>query len=374
MSSILQEYINQYAGILYLKITKEGKIQYANRFADKILGEDIVGKNLIDIFLDFQQQINIEKLPESDHEIMLNINTSHEIPETFYFRFFRQPDHIEVLAELKKEEIERLRTEMLDINNELSNASRELHKKNAELKKLNELKNHFLNAAAHDLRNPMGNIIRLSEFLLEELRQKLNNQQLQFLGLIKSLSTFGLDLLNDLLDMARIESGKLVLNKKRISLLELIKQVIKLNQFASERKNILIRMDVFEKMEEIEADESSLKQVMDNLLNNAIKFSPPETTITIGLLSDKENVTVFIKDQGSGISDEQMKKLFIPFSNAKNEGGSGAKGSGLGLAIVEKIITAHNGKIWVKSDQQQGTTIYFSLPKISNQANLQNNG
>lgn len=374
MSSVLQKYINQYAGILYLKITKEGKIQHANRFAEKILGQDITGKNLMNIFLGFQQQIDIEKLPESDQEVMLNINTSNEIPETFYFRFFRQADHIDVLAESKKEEIERLRTELLDINNELSNASRELHKKNAELKKLNELKNHFLNAAAHDLRNPMGNIIRLSEFLLEELKQKLNKQQLQFLSLIKSLSSFGLDLLNDLLDMARIESGKLVLNKKQINLLELIKQVIKLNQFASERKNILIKMDVFEKIEEIEVDESSLKQVMDNLLNNAIKFSPPETTITIGLLADKENVTVFIKDQGSGISDEQMKKLFIPFSNAKTEGGSGAKGSGLGLAIVEKIITAHNGKIWVKSDQQQGTTIYFSLPVMSNQANLQNNG
>ncbi len=374
MNAILQEYINHHAAILYLQIKADGEIKHANAFAFKIFEQEIVGRNIREVFLDFQQQFDLQQLSSENNQLMLNVNTSSGMPDTFYFRFFRNEDQIEVLGEQNREEVEKLRTELLDMNNELSNATRELHKKNAELKKLNELKNHFLNAAAHDLRNPMGNILRLSEFLLEELKEKLNKQQLQFLSLIKSLSSFGMDLLNDLLDMARIESGKLLLNKKEVNLLELIKESINLNQFASDRKNIRIKLDVFEKIDEVMADPSGLKQVMDNLLNNAIKFSPPDSIINIGLLTDKENVTVFVKDQGSGISNQQMQKLFIPFAKGKDAIGMGVKGAGLGLSIVKKIVTAHNGKIWVKSDQHQGTTFYFSLPIINNHANLQKNG
>lgn len=374
MNGNLHEYIHQHAAIFYLQISEDGKINKANIFSEKVLGKDLVGKNLTEVFLDFQKQVDLAELANSRQEVMLNVNTREGMPETFYFRFYRNGDFIEVLGELNKEELETLRIDLMDMNNELSNATRELHKKNAELKKLNDLKNHFLNAAAHDLRNPMGNIIRLSDFLLEELKHKLNKQQLQFLSLIKSLSNFGLDLLNDLLDMARIESGKLVLNKKRINLIDLIKQIIKLNQFASDKKNISIKLDIFEKIEEVEVDENGFKQVMDNLLNNAIKFSPQESTITVGMLADKENVTIFVKDQGAGISDEQMKKLFIPFSKVNDNEPSGVKGTGLGLAIVEKIVTAHNGKIWVKSNRHEGTTIYFSIPNDEEGSKLKYNG
>lgn len=375
MNQAITNYLENNSSLLWLQLDDEGKIIKANKYAHKVLGEQLVNKNIQEILLDFQEKINLKQVLASNEGVLLNLQTARELPETFYFQFYQIKNGLEVIGESNKDEYENLRTELLDINNDLSNKTRELHKKNAELNKLNELKNHFLNAAAHDLRNPVGNIIRLSEFLLDEVKEKLNPQQLQFLSLIKSLGGFSMDLLNDLLDLARIESGKLILNKKPIDLIGLIKGSIELNNFAGHKKNVRIKLDVFEKLEEIPVDESGIKQVMDNLINNAIKFSPIETTITIGVLSSKEAVTIYVKDEGEGMSDDQLDKLFVPFANTAQDRKNSAKGTGLGLSIVQKIITAHNGKIWVKSEKNKGTTFYFSLPADkTNQLNLQKNG
>jgi signal transduction histidine kinase len=368
MNQLLLDYLTNHSSFLFLKLDHQGIIISANKFSIKLCGEQIIGKHVQDIFLDFQEKINLSKVLADNEEVLLNLQTTSDLPETFYFRFYQVEDCIEVVGEFNKEEYENLRLELIDLNNELSNKSRELHKKNAELKKLNDLKSHFLNAAAHDLRNPVGNIIRLSEFLLDEMHEKLNEQQSQFLNLIKSLGSFSMNLLNDLLDMARIESGKLILNKKPVDLIGLIKGIIELNEFAGIKKNVRIKLEIFEKIKEIPIDESGIKQVMDNLLNNAIKFSPINTTISVGVFSSKEVVTIYVKDEGEGMSDDQIKKMFVPFSNSAKDMNNSAKGTGLGLSIVEKIIIAHNGKIWVKSEKNRGTTIYFSLPADKDKA------
>jgi len=365
MNKILFDYLTHQASVIFIVSDKKGKIVQSNQYSKNLLGEDLNEKNLKDIFLDFSDSDNlIEKLQAKQQtDFILNINTQdNNLPETFSFRIYFEDEQLYIFGELDKEELGHLKTELLDTNNELSNLTRELHKKNAELKKLNDLKDHFMSVAAHDLRNPVSNIIRLSEFLLDELKDHLSSQQYQFLILINSLGEFGLNLLNDLLDLAKIQAGKLKLNKKPTSLVDVIKSCIDLNQFSANRKEISLQLKVLEKIEPVNIDQNAIKQVMDNLLSNAIKFSPRQSSITVGMFTSNDNITVFVKDSGPGIDESEQDKLFKPFSKTSVQATENEKGTGLGLSIVQKIVMSHQGKIWVQSKKNEGTTFYFSLP------------
>jgi signal transduction histidine kinase len=271
-------------------------------------------------------------------------------------------DSVMAIGESNPRELETMKSSFLELNQELTNMTRQLHKTNIELKKLNDLKNHFLGVAAHDLRNPIGIIMGYSNFLLEELEPHLSAGQIEMLKTIQGTSEFMLHLLNELLDITAIESGKLHLELARLNLLDLIKKNVALNSIIAEMKNISIHVESFEILPEILADESKIIQVMNNLINNAIKYSNPNTRIRISLFLTGENITVAVADQGLGIPDAELGKLFKPFERTSVKGTRGEKSTGLGLSIVRNIILGHKGKIWVESKVGVGSTFYFSLP------------
>jgi two-component system, OmpR family, sensor kinase len=252
--------------------------------------------------------------------------------------------------------------ELSRLNNELVNLQRELAKKNLELAQLNELKNQFLGMAAHDLRSPLGHVMSFSEFLLEDLADTLTEEQLEFLTIIRSSSEFMLALVNDLLDISRIESGKLELDLQPTDLTALIKHNVALNSVLAGKKEILIRLLPGGELPPIMADQERIEQVLNNLISNAIKFSSPGGVIEIRLDRDGDREHISVKDQGMGMSDEECARLFSSLGGRGKRGTGGEKSTGIGLAIVKRIITEHKGDIRVESELGKGTTFRIALP------------
>lgn len=252
--------------------------------------------------------------------------------------------------------------ELTKLNNELANLQRELAKKNAELTRLNKIKNQFLGMAAHDLRNPLGNIFNFAE-LLEDEPENLNTQQLKFISHIKNQSLFMLNLVNDLLDYSAIESGKINLNLKLENISDLISETLLLINNLARKKEIIIHFNKQQKAAELLIDRGKIEQVITNLITNAIKYSKPNTEIFISVIEKAGEYIVEVTDNGEGIKEEEVSTLFMPFKRTSTQSTAGEKSTGLGLFICKQIIEAHNGKIWAKSKLGIGSTFSFSLPK-----------
>ncbi len=249
-------------------------------------------------------------------------------------------------------------TVIVDVT-ELKNAETALRTANAELQELDELKNKFLGMAAHDLRNPLSAIRGMSQLIIElDLDQE---KERELISSINSVSDQMLGLLNDLLDVSAIESGKFDLAWSEGNLGELLKQRIALIVFSAEAKGIDIKTDIADVPRQ-HFDHDRVGQVIDNLLTNAIKFSPPDTVISTSVWCQNAAVSIAVQDHGQGISPDEIDRVFHAFEKLSAKPTAGEKSTGLGLAIVKKIVEAHNGTIDVESVLGEGTTFTFSLP------------
>lgn len=361
-SDLIHQFVYEKGSLIFLVVDEQRKIIEANKFAEKLFGDSLAGRDLTELIIDFQGDINFSRLAEEGKQQMLNVNTAAGLPETYYFTFLKSDKELILIGESKSDEIEGLRKSMLELNNELNNLTRELQKKNVQLSKLNEQKNEFLGMAAHDLRNPISVIMAYSEFILDEAEERLDPEHVKFIRIIISSSEFMLNMLNDLLDIAKIESGKLNLSKEKVDIEKLINTNVSLNRAIAQNKGINIMVELFDKIPEVYIDPAKIEQVLNNLISNAIKFSDSGTTVTVSAFRSKDHVTVSVKDQGQGIPKEDIDKLFKPFSKLSVQSTAGEKSTGLGLTITRKIIVGHGGNIWVESEVNKGTTFYFSIP------------
>jgi two-component system, OmpR family, sensor kinase len=255
------------------------------------------------------------------------------------------------------------------LNNELANLQRELAKKNVDLERLNEEKNRFLGIAAHDLRNPLNAIQMYSEFLLEEATDNLDAEQMEFVSIIHTSSQFMLQLVNDLLDVAKIEAGKLELNVGPGDLVCLAKNNVKLNATLASRKDIRVEFDHSEPSLVIMVDEAKMEQVLNNLISNAVKFSSPGSSVRVRVEKAGSKALVSVEDQGQGIPAEEWDSLFRPFQKTSVRSTGGEESTGLGLAIVHKIVQGHDGRVWVESEVGKGSKFFVELPLLDHQLN-----
>ncbi len=238
----------------------------------------------------------------------------------------------------------------------------ELEEKNLKLEDMNQQKNRFLGIAAHDLRNPISSIRGYSELLLEE-DDLLPEEQTECLNVIHRVSKNMASLVNDLLDISIIESGHLELKLQRGPLQKTIEQRINVNAILAEKKGSVLIANL-QDIPDCEFDVHRFGQVMDNLINNAIKYSPRGSKIKIGLKHEKGKAVVTVKDQGPGISSMDHPKLFKEFQKLSAIPTAGEKGTGLGLAIVKKIIDEHGGSIHVESEAEKGSLFVIQIPLI----------
>jgi signal transduction histidine kinase len=228
------------------------------------------------------------------------------------------------------------------------------------LKDLNEQQNEFLGMAAHDLRNPIGIIQGFSELLEEQSDGEFK----EYASILSKESSKMLHLLNDLLDISKIEAGRLDLKKARTNYIELVKQNIEINNFIAQKKNIKIESDFEITNLLLEIDGGKIEQVLNNLLSNAIKYSYPDSKIVVKIFSERNQVVTQIIDQGQGIPDKEIDGIFNPFKKTSIHPTGSESSHGLGLAIVKKIVEGHKGNVGVTSNFGKGSIFFFTLPLI----------
>lgn len=252
---------------------------------------------------------------------------------------------------------------IVDDHTELEERKKILEDQNKTLQILSEQKSKFLGIAAHDLRNPIGAINSFSEILLESEDEFPKEEKEELLSLIKDSSNFSLHLLNDLLDISKIELGKLELEKNIEDIEDTAKHVIKINKVFARKKNISFKFKSKLKTKHLNFDKSKIEQVLHNLISNAIKYSNPNTTISITIAENDSNISISIKDQGVGIPENELSKLFTEFGKTSAKTTANESSTGLGLAIAKKIVVGHGGKINAKSKLGEGSEFLFTLPK-----------
>jgi len=356
-------YFRTRATNLLFVLTEEGRIVEANAYACSLTGQDLAGRNFQDVIVDFGGRFDLTKLSiDPSKEYLMSVSNTSGLPQSFYFTFTPVSGFVLAFGRLDAEELDSMRKEVLALNQDLNNMTRELHKKNAQLERLNKEKNRFLGMAAHDLRKPIGLIITYSEFLIEESANVLDAEQFGFLNTINESSTFMKRVVDDFLDISAIEAGKLELDLQPASISDVIGKCLELNRLQADKKQISLEFRDAENIPVIQMDAAKIEQVLINLVSNAIEHSKPGSAVVIRTNTDQDMVTVSVQDFGPGIPPEDMKKIFKPFEKTGVKKTAGEKSTGLGMLITRKIIDAHKGKIWVESQVGQGTTIYFQLP------------
>jgi signal transduction histidine kinase len=361
----LAGYLDNHSSMIKLTVAGNGEIIKTNAFAERLAGRPLNGTHIKDFFTDFNARLDIEKLLQDEiANALLNVSTFRNLPETFYFTSFKIPEGMVLIGELNNAETENMRNTMISLNNELNNLTRELQKKNVQLDQLDKLKNQFLGMAAHDLRNPISSIIMFSELVLESESDDyhISDDLRMIMDMIRTSSEFMLRLLEELLDVVKIESGKLQLNFQKIHPETFLKKNIEINALLASKKEIKLVLNIPQPLPEIAIDPIKIEQVLNNLISNAIKYSHKKTTVTVSAFSTRQYVLISVQDEGQGIPENELQKVFAPFPGISVKGTEGEKSTGLGLSIVKRIVTGHLGRIWVESEVGKGSTFCFTLP------------
>ena len=237
----------------------------------------------------------------------------------------------------------------------------ELESQRKRLMELNKLKNEFLGIAAHDLRNPITEISSAASIIKDSWDKLREQDKSRLLNMIQNSSEFMINLVDNLLDISKIESGNLNLEVREYDYEKFIREIISYNMLIAGKKNIEIKSDIPSPLSPISFDKLKIRQVLNNLLSNAIKYSPQNSEIKIKVDKKSTHLQTAVIDQGPGIEKQNLPKLFKEFQKLDTSLEE-QKGTGLGLAISKKIVEAHNGKIWVESELGQGSRFYFTLP------------
>lgn len=357
-----REWVESRAQLYCVVLDSSGVVRFANDYAQRICGPSMVGAPFSSLVVSFTAPFSMEFCATTTTDARpLSIQTTTGLPRTFYFTCLQVEGSTVLIGENNQEDLDVLRRNLIEANNELSNLTRKYQKANVDLAKLNQQKNQFLGMAAHDLRNPLVAIMAYADFLLEE-GNEIGAERLSFLNIIKESSRYMLSLLEELLDIAKIESGKLQLNLTTVSLYELVRKSVDLNRRIAERKGITIQLFSREHIPETSLDPLKIEQVINNLISNAIKYSHEGTTVEVSIFRAGDFATVAVKDQGIGIAAADLTRIFQPFTKLKHAGTAGESSTGLGLAIVQRIVVGHGGRIWVESKEGNGSTFYFTVP------------
>jgi signal transduction histidine kinase len=240
-------------------------------------------------------------------------------------------------------------------------AAHQLRELNAELERASKAKSDFLANMSHELRTPLNAIIGFSEVLSERMFGELNEKQEEYMKDIHASGTHLLSLINDILDLSKIEAGRMELEETDFDLPAAIDSAVTLVRERAARRGITLGTAVGEGVGEVRGDERKIRQVALNLLSNAIKFTPEGGRIEVAAVPNDGSVEVSVSDTGVGIAPEDHEAVFEEF---RQVGASAAKqeGTGLGLALARKFIELHGGKIWVTSQVGAGSTFTFTLP------------
>lgn len=241
--------------------------------------------------------------------------------------------------------------------------TKELAQALEELKRLDKMKSDFVSAVTHELRTPLTSIKGYASILKNGKLGKVSSEQKMRLERIDRHATSLAKLVNELLDIARIESGKVEMEIKSLRVKEMLDEMMDIIRPQAQEKKITLSAEVGPEAGQIWADKDQIERVFLNILGNAVKFSPDEGKVSVKVTSAEEHTQVDVTDTGIGISKRDLGKIFDEFFRADNPINRTKKGTGLGLSLAKRIVAAHKGKIWVESRLGKGSTFSFTLPK-----------
>ncbi len=238
----------------------------------------------------------------------------------------------------------------------------EVKERNLKLKELSDYKDEILNIAAHDLRSPLS-AIHMSATLLDSYADKMDeNEKKEALEGMVTKAKHMINMLNEMLDISVIESGKLELKKKHTDLKGILRGKFHSVTPYARSKNIELFYEVPDELPDVIIDISKIDGVLDNLLTNAIKYTPSGGKVKLKATREDHTIQVCVEDTGVGIRKSEQQKLFKKFSRTSSKPTAGESSTGLGLAIAKKIVDLHDGKIWVESQKGIGSKFYFTIP------------
>ncbi len=283
----------------------------------------------------------------------------------------KQPGQTDPAAEIEhlKEEIAKLQDELKDkdwaskkTNEGIKILYKELEKRNAELKKLDQLKSDFISIASHELRTPLTNAREAIRLVLDRTVGGINEKQDKVLVIAGDNIDRLVRIVNDLLDVSKIEAGKVELRKELINIKNVIDRAISSFETKLKDKGLELRMSLPEKGFDVYADSDKVTQVITNLVSNAIKHTK-KGYIEILVEEKADEITCSVFDTGIGIAKEDLGRVFNKFEQFGRRDEPDERGAGLGLSIAKGLVEMHRGSIWVESEVGKGSKFVFTLPK-----------
>lgn len=322
-------------------IDNEGKVLVLNPAAEDLLGvnkEAKIGQHILEGLTE-EQMISLAKDKQQEVEIELN-GVSDDTKKTLRAS----------TAVIESEE-----GETIGMVSVLSDITKQ--------KELERMKEAFVSNVTHDLRAPLISIQKSLSLFLDSNKDKLSGDQKQFLEIASNNASRLTTLVNDLLDVAKLEAGHVRLNYSEVKIDDVASSVFDMLGAWSESRNVQLKKEGLENIS-LDADEKLLNQALTNLVGNAIKFTPEGGSVTIKAETVEKEIKISVIDTGCGIPEDSLEKIFGKFEQAKSIPTAGSpKGTGLGLAIVKEIVQLHGGKIWIESKVGEGSKFIFQIPK-----------
>lgn len=373
------------AGVIIVALDRDQKITLVNKKGTLLLGsslENIIGKNWFDEFLptEWKERLRqdfialVEGRPnELESECFENniLTVAGEERSILWHNSVLRDPIGNVIGTLSSGEdiTERKRTNKIlkDNNDMIRSVNWELKKTAMKLESANKAKSEFLANMSHELRTPLNAIIGFSEVLKEETFGKLQRKQKDYVTDIYESGKHLLLLINEILDLSKVEAGKLELELAEVDIKLLLQNIMAFVKEKAIKNKLVLHSEISDDVGVMCVDKRKVKQVMYNLLSNALKFTPPGGTISLKAhISEHNELVVEVKDTGIGIDDKEKHKVFSAFEQIDSAYSRKFSGTGLGMPLSKKLIELHGGNLWFESAGKNiGTTFYFTLPFIN---------
>ncbi len=358
---VLLNYLQTKAPLVILELDEQGVVRGANQYACRLLGTECLGRALQLLVIDFDTPFTMARLRTLPAGSLLTVKEANGMPSSLRVQFLPLGNDGILVAEADLQDKDELNTTLLRLNSELSGISRELQKKTAQLQQANNLKNQFLGMAAHDLRNPLAGIYAYLDLIADDLAPTAEDTLCQALQEMKREVGYMLNLVSNLLDYSVIEQGHLHLTMQEVTLRELLQQVVQLQNLMTRKRQVEICLQMEYDPGVMLVDLNRIRQVLNNLLSNAAKYSPDSGVIYLITARQGDALLIQIQDQGPGVPEHEQDKLFKPFGTTSTRAVDGDKSTGLGLSICKRIIDAHGGSIWEENLPHGGACFCFTL-------------
>ena len=318
--------------------------------------------------------VNLEKFSMECHEILkqswINLNTSYsnllagERTRIFAEQLSITNQQLEAQTEELQEQSEELQNQTDELHrttDELQEQNIELEAQRKQVEAANKMKSEFLSNMSHELRTPLNSIMALSRVLIMQANKKLSKEENSYLEIVERNGKRLLSLINDILDLSKIEAGKMDIRPENISVKSLIHMTKDNLSALADEKGLAITLNISEDMPPIETEEAKVHQILTNIVGNAVKFTN-EGSIDITANYDSKNTYIEVKDSGIGISQEMLPHIFDEFRQADGTSSRQYEGTGLGLAIAKKMTQILGGSLSVESELGKGSLFTLSLP------------